>query len=35
MLEKGYNTVKKKIDKYLNSQDYLNIIFDKTSNVVS
>jgi hypothetical protein len=35
MLEKAYNTVKKKVDKHLNSQDHLNITFDKTSNVVS
>jgi hypothetical protein len=35
MLEEAYNTVKKKVDKHLNSQDHLNIAFDKTSNVAS
>jgi hypothetical protein len=35
MLDEAYNIIKKEVDKYLNSQDYLNITFDKTSNVAS
>jgi hypothetical protein len=35
MLEEAYNTVKKEVDEYLNSQDHLNIAFDETSNVAS
>jgi hypothetical protein len=35
MLEKAYNTIKKEVNEHLSSQDYLNIVFDKTSNVVS